>query len=44
MGSTSAFKELDMSFNDFSFCVELPIKAKKKIIYWVIYHLLKDQG
>ena len=30
MGSTSAFKELDMSFNDFSFCVELPIKAKKK--------------
>ncbi len=30
MGSTQAFKELDMSFNDFSFCVELPIKAKKK--------------
>ena len=30
MGSTLAFKELDMSFNDFSFCVELPIKAKKK--------------
>ena len=30
MGSTKAFKELGMSFNDFSFCVELPIKAKKK--------------
>ena len=30
MGSTKAFKELDMQFNDFSFCVELPIKAKKK--------------
>ncbi len=30
MGSTRAFKELNMSFNDFSFCVELPIKAKKK--------------
>ncbi len=30
MGSTKAFKELNMSFNDFSFCVELPIKAKKK--------------
>ena len=30
MGSTKAFKELNMSFNDFSFCIELPIKAKKK--------------
>ena len=30
MGSTKAFKELNLSFNDFSFCVELPIKAKKK--------------
>ena len=30
MGSTRAFKELNMSFNDFSFCIELPIKAKKK--------------
>ena len=30
MGSTKAFKELDMRFNDFSFCVELPIKAKKQ--------------
>tara|TARA_B100000401_G_scaffold432215_1_gene369272 strand:- start:493 stop:1161 length:669 start_codon:yes stop_codon:yes gene_type:complete len=30
MGSTSAFKELNMKYNDFSFCVELPIKAKKK--------------
>ena len=33
MGSTKAFKELNMSFNDFSFCIELPIKAKKKITY-----------
>ena len=33
MGSTKAFKSLDMKFDDFSFCVELPIKAKKKIIY-----------
>ena len=31
MGSTKAFKELNMSFNDFSFCVELPIKAKKEL-------------
>ena len=30
MGSTKAFKDLDMKYNDFSFCVELPIKAKKK--------------
>ena len=30
MGSTKAFKKLNMSFNDFSFCIELPIKAKKK--------------
>ncbi len=30
MGSTKAFKNLDMKFDDFSFCVELPIKAKKK--------------
>ena len=30
MGSTKAFKELNMTFNDFSFCIELPIKAKKK--------------
>lgn len=30
MGSTKAFKELDMRLNDFSFCIELPIKAKKK--------------
>ena len=30
MGSTKAFKELNMSFDDFSFCIELPIKAKKK--------------
>ena len=30
MGSTNKFKNLDMKCNDFSFCVELPIKAKKK--------------
>ena len=30
MGSTEAFKSLDMKYDDFSFCVELPIKAKKK--------------
>ena len=30
MGSVEAFKSLDMRYNDFSFCVELPIKAKKK--------------
>ena len=29
MGSTKAFKTLDMKFNDFSFCVELPIKAAR---------------
>ena len=31
MGSVEAFKSLDMRYDDFSFCVELPIKAKKKI-------------
>lgn len=30
MGSAEAFKSLDMRYDDFSFCVELPIKAKKK--------------
>ena len=30
MGSTEASKNLDMKFCDFSFCVELPIKAKLK--------------
>ena len=30
MGSTQAFKSLDMKYDDFSFCIELPIKAKKK--------------
>ena len=30
MGSVEAFKSLDMRYDDFSFCVELPIKAKKK--------------
>ena len=30
MGSVEAFKSLDMRHDDFSFCVELPIKAKKK--------------
>ncbi len=30
MGSTKAFKSLNLKFNDFSFCVELPIIAKSK--------------
>ena len=30
MGSSEAFKSLNMKYDDFSFCVELPIKAKKK--------------
>jgi hypothetical protein len=30
MGSTESFKSLNMKFSDFSFCVELPIKAKIK--------------
>ena len=30
MGSTKAFNSLNMEYDDFSFCVELPIKAKKK--------------
>ena len=29
MGSAKAFKSLDMKYDDFSFCVELPIKAKR---------------
>ena len=28
MGSTKAFKSLNLKYKDFSFCVELPIKAK----------------
>ena len=30
MGKTEKVKKLDLKFKDFSFCVELPIKAKKK--------------
>lgn len=30
MGSAEAFRNLDMKYDDFSFCIELPIKAKKK--------------
>lgn len=30
MGSTKKFNNLNMKYDDFSFCVELPIKAKKK--------------
>ena len=30
LGSTEAFKDLDIAYKDFSFCVELPIKAKLK--------------
>ena len=30
MGKTKAFRDLTLGYNDFSFCVELPIKAKFK--------------
>ena len=30
MGKTKAFQDLALSYNDFTFCVELPIKAKFK--------------
>ena len=30
MGSAKAFRNLNMKYDDFSFCIELPIKAKKK--------------
>lgn len=30
MGKTSAFKDLNLSYNDFTFCIELPVKAKFK--------------
>ena len=30
MGKTNAFKELALTYNDFTFCIELPIKAKFK--------------
>ncbi len=30
MGKTSMFNKLDLSSNDFSFCVEMPIKAKRQ--------------
>lgn len=32
MGSTEIYKKLDIRFKDFTFCVELPIKANKKKI------------
>jgi len=28
MGKTDAFKKLDLKNNDFTFCIELPVKAK----------------
>ena len=30
MGKTSMFNKLKLSSNDFSFCVEMPIKAKRR--------------
>ena len=30
MGKTSAFKDLKLTYNDFTFCIELPVKAKFK--------------
>ena len=30
MGKTTAFQDLDLKYNDFTFCIELPIKAKFK--------------
>ena len=28
MGKTKAFKDLELVNNDFTFCIELPVKAK----------------
>ena len=30
LGKTNSFKQLNLSYNDFRLCVEIPIKAKKK--------------
>ena len=30
MGKTNAFQDLALRYNDFTFCVELPIKAKSR--------------
>ena len=38
MGSTKLFKNLDMVYDDFSFCVELPIRAKKKNYILADFH------
>ena len=30
MGKTNAFKDLDLNYNDFTFCIELSVKTKLK--------------
>ena len=43
MGKTNEYKALNLKSNDFSFCVELPIKAKFNKFNYLAYHLMKDQ-
>ena len=40
MGRTQKYKALDLKSNDFSFCVELPIKAKFKNFILVKYSIV----
>tara|TARA_Y100000816_G_C26047942_1_gene549259 strand:- start:195 stop:860 length:666 start_codon:yes stop_codon:yes gene_type:complete len=35
LGKTGSFKSLNLKYTDFRFCVELPIKAKKKLLKYI---------
>ena len=35
LGKTASFKSLNLKYTDFRFCVELPIKAKKKLLKYI---------
>ena len=43
MGKTDAFKKLALNYNDFTFCVELSIKANLNPLEYLIFRLMKDQ-
>ena len=43
VGFTDVFKDLDIQSKDFGFCVELPIKAQKKIIRFQHQNRTKEQ-
>lgn len=43
LGKTKSFLDLDLSYKDFRLCIEMPIKAKKKIWIIFVYQVMKDQ-